>query len=288
VDKHRLWAVPGLVVVIITAAIATPNLQEIYNAQTDFVVGSLLSLAGFCFGKATNRTAREMLDRLHSRGTFEQLAKLERNVEATVDRLAEYYDSQARSLDFYRNAPLLRVAVDDLDKAAANLVQLRTSLGEADRPRWQLPPSSRLALICIRRDLREAMIRRDQTYERLALQLGDPAGQEAWDVFAVVTGDLLKAAWNLEALLGQHIAFPPDESIHKVIEYLAAARNRGTQFIEAVRKCELVPPKVFEIMISDIENALQALRTVRAGEQSADQPKPPVIVGELAGRPESR
>ncbi|HZN17834.1 MAG TPA: hypothetical protein VFB84_06530 [Micromonosporaceae bacterium] len=49
---------------------------------------------------------------------------LERNVGAATERLSEFYDRHTRSLDFYRDAPLLGVAPDDFGRAADNVAVL--------------------------------------------------------------------------------------------------------------------------------------------------------------------
>lgn len=53
------WALLGFMVFILTLILALTNLQSIYEAQKDFIVGSLLSLTGFSFGKALSRTQEQ-------------------------------------------------------------------------------------------------------------------------------------------------------------------------------------------------------------------------------------
>jgi hypothetical protein len=67
--------------------------------------------------------------RLHRDGVFDELAVLARNVDAALERLGQYYDSQCRIPDFYRHAPLLEVALDDLDKTAVSVLRLQHKLG---------------------------------------------------------------------------------------------------------------------------------------------------------------
>jgi hypothetical protein len=279
---QRAWAVGGLVILLVTLTVAFSNLQEIYDAQKDFVVGSLLSLSGFCFGRALSRTTeqkalelihtepteeisdalRERLSvRLHDVGAFEQLSRLERNVDAAVERLSEYYDAQSQRLDFYRHAPLLRVALDDLDKASANVVDLRATLrGSADETTVAIPPSVRLVLISVRRDLREALNRRDQAYEWLAARLDHADREEAWDLFAVMTADIIKGTRTLEALLSQHAPYPADEYLRTVVGYLDAAVRRAGEFAAAVDGRDVALPKIFQVMLDDLSKAIAALR----------------------------
>jgi hypothetical protein len=281
---QKAWALGGLVILLVTLTVAFSNLQQIYDAQKDFVVGSLLSLSGFCFGRALSRTTEQkalelihtaptteisdalrerMSVRLHDAGAFEQLSRLERNVDAAVERLSEYYDAQSQRLDFYRHAPLLRVALDDLDKAAANVVGLRQTLrGSADGPALAMPPAVRLALISVRRDLREALNRRDRAYEWLAARLDRTEQEEAWDLFAVMTADIIKGTRTLEALLSQHAPDPADEYLRTVVGYLDAALRRASEFATAVGRRDVTLPKIFEVMLDDLSKAVGALRAV--------------------------
>jgi hypothetical protein len=291
---QKAWAAGGLAILLATLVVAFSNLQEIYDAQKDFVVGSLLSLSGFCFGRALSRTTeqkalelihtaptREISDalrermsvRLHEAGAFEQLSRLERNMEAAVDRLSEYYDSQSQRLDFYRHAPLLRVALDDLDKAAANVMDLRRTMrGSAEEAALAMPPAVRLALISVRRDLREALNRRDQAYEWLAARLDRDEQDEAWDLFAVMTADVIKGTRTLEALLSQHAPDPPDDYLRTVVGYLEAAVRRAGEFAAVVGRRDVALPKIFDVMLDDLSKAIGALRSVE-----------PAHIGKAAG-----
>ncbi len=150
-----------MVVLVFIAVVAADNLQSIYAAQKDFVVGSLLSLTGFCFGRALSRTQEqraielirtapteaveialtaERIERLHRDGVFQRLSLLARNLEAAGERIAEYYDTEARRLDFYRYLPLLRVVLSDLDQARANIVGIE----RVARAGGQHPAGSRI------------------------------------------------------------------------------------------------------------------------------------------------
>lgn len=294
--SQRVWAGAGLAILLITLLVAFSNLRDIYNAQQDFVVGSLLSLSGFCFGRALSRTQEQkaielirtaptpavnhalreaMATQLHSAGAFEQLSRLERNIDAALDRLSEYYDSQCQRLDFYRHSSLLRVALDDLDKTAANVVGLRQILHEsASEADHLISPAARLALISVRRDLREAMNRRDQAYEWFETRLDRKTDEEAWDVFAVMTSDILKGTRSLEALLSQHVSYPHEEYLPTIRGYLAAAIGRGKEFTEAVEHGEVAIPKIFEVMMYDLTRALDAIDHVDlAGRDAVRSPQ---------------
>lgn len=148
-------------------------------------MGSLFALVGFLFGKAFSRTheqkalellrdernphvaaalSSEIKRTLHDRGAFEELSVLERNVEAAAGRLLEYFDSQAAKLDFYRDSPLLTVALDDVDHAAANVTRLRKRLEGASNTLKVEKDETGPALASIHRDLHESNRRRIELY----------------------------------------------------------------------------------------------------------------------------
>jgi hypothetical protein len=287
-QSQYAWALLGLVVLVLTLVLALANLQSIYQAQKDFLVGSLLSLTGFCFGKALSRTQEQKaialirtaptrsvvaaLDmdrtaRLHADGLFQQLSLLARNLEAAVDRISEYYDSQARRSDFYRQLPLLRVALDDLDKANANVINAGEILGStAEGPAYVVSPAVRLSLTSIRRDLRESLGRRDQSYEWFAARLERPSNSEFWDVFDVMTSDALKADRLLDALLGQHVAFPLEELLVITVGYLAAAIRRANEVGKILHSQQFEKPKIFDVMVEDLDKALDDLGRIDVRE----------------------
>lgn len=299
------WALLGLAVLVFTAVVAANNFQAIYAAQKDFVVGSLLSLTGFCFGRALSRTQEqraielirtapstavevaltaERTERLHRDGVFQRLSLLARNLEAAEERIAEYYDTEARRLDFYRYLPLLRVVLSDLDQARANLVGIERVLGpegsiqpvagsSADRGGYAIPAVARLALASIQRDLRESLGRRDQAYEWLTAHHDQPVSQELWDVFATMTSDALKSDRLLDALLGQYVAFPPGEVLVKAIGYLSAAIIRADEVVAILSAQGIGEPKIFDVMKQDLVRAQEALGQVDVGaERSAPTP----------------
>lgn len=276
-----IWATMGIVVTIAIAALAFANLREVYNSQKDFVVGLLASLAGVCFTRAFTRTNekkaveliqepppgpvkaaldRALRERLHRSGVFEAIALLERNIEAAQDRLSEYYHAQSQVLEFYQHAPLLRVVISDLDKVLANALTLRRGVGEPDDifETYRVSPKDRQKLISIRRDLRESVGRKDTAYTSLART--DIVVPEAWDVFAVMTGDILKAEVALESLLCQYIRFPPEEILRSTVDYLEAAGRRAREFQEAIGEAN--SPMVFDIMLADLSSAIDLLRRV--------------------------
>jgi hypothetical protein len=258
------WAVSGIAIVVLVAVIAYPNLASIFNSQRDFVVGSLFSVAGFSFAKAFSRTrGQRALEALRDEGIYEYVSLIDRNIRAGTERLSEYHDVECRDLDFYRNAGLLRVVLDDLDKATANIMDLRRALGVEVVADHRIPSAVRLNLISVRRDLREALGRRDQAYEWLATRL-DRTDSEKWDMFAVMTSDVHKAALTLDSVLSTHISYPPVEYVRTVLGYLDAALARAGQFADEVRSVPAVGsvPIIYEVMMSDLRSALDHLRNI--------------------------
>jgi hypothetical protein len=287
-NLSRAWAIAGLAVLVVVCVVALSNLQGIYNSQKDFVVGSLLSLVGFCFGKAFSRTQEqkaievlrtardgpveeavkeEMSARLHREGVLEELSVLARNVEAASERLGEYYDSQCRVPDFYRHAPLLMVALDDLGKTESSVISLQQKLCSSGRKKsYRISPEDRLALVSIQRDLREALGRRDQAYEwfvpRLNRQTETSKTQDAeemWDMFAVMSSDIRKGQRTLEALMSQQVLYPIEDYIRSVSGYLNAALRRAAEFADLIKIKNVPKPKILEVMIDDLEKAVKAL-----------------------------
>lgn len=306
--SQYVWATLALVVLVVTLVLALPNLQSIYDAQKDFTVGSLLSLTGFCVGRALSRTEEQrsiehiktapsaavtqalreqQLERLHADGVFQRLALLSRNLEAAGDRIAEYYDTEARRLDFYRYLPLLRIVLSDIDQARSNIVGIERALGvegetnqrDGDRGGYTVPTAARLALASLQRDLREALGRRDQTYEWLIAHPDQPASQELWDVFATMTSDILKADRLLDILLAQYVAFPPLEVIATTLGYMIAAISRAEEVDTIFVTQGITQPKIFDVMKQDLSKAQKALEGVdvtrRPTLQAAPQPAQP-------------
>jgi hypothetical protein len=278
-----MWATMGVIVAITIAALAFTNLREVYNSQKDFVVGLLASLAAVCFTKAFSRTREthaleliredrpgpvsDTLDevvrkRLDRNGVFEANVLLQRNLESAQDRLSEYYHAQTQQLDFYKHAALLRVVISDMDKALANTVSLKRGFGKArgDQHDYQIAAKDRHMLVSVLRDLRESVKRKDAAYESLLAKGNGLVPHETWDVFAVLTGDVLKAELILESLLCEYIRFPPEEGLRSIVEYLDAALRRAKEFQQSIG--EHNSPMVFHIMLADLTSAIEVLRRI--------------------------
>jgi hypothetical protein len=305
--NQYVWALFGLAVLVITSVLAFDNLQSIYQAQKDFTVGSLLSLTGFCFGRALSRTEEqravevirmspskavtealkeEQYGRLHRDGVFQRFAVLGRNLEAASQRIAEYYDTQARRPDFYRELPLLRVVLADIDQARGNIVGIQRALGvadgiksaggpEANRGGYTVPEAARLALNSLQRDLRESLSRRDQAYEWLMANQKQSVTQELWDVFATMTSDTLKADRLLDLLTGQYVPFLPREVVDTALGYLTASITRADEVAAILATLGIAEPKIFDVMKQDLDKARGALDRVDiAAPRLAPQPVP--------------
>ncbi|MET9517162.1 hypothetical protein [Streptomyces sp. NPDC002994] len=255
--------------------VAYQNFQNIFNQEKDFVVGTLFSLAGFCFAKALTRPRGERaMEVLRDSGAFEQIALMERNVKAAAERLSGYHDLQCRDPEFYRNIGVLRVAINDIDKSLTNLADLRKALDVDPGQSYPVPPEVRLALQSVRRNVHEALVRRDQAYEWLRAQLPQE-NEQPWDLFAVMTTDVQKASLTLESLLSEYIGVPPAQQTRTVLEYLRAARRRATTFRTAMPET----PLIFAVLEEDIEHAIDDLEWVEQQLlDTAPPPSPPVIV----------
>jgi hypothetical protein len=257
--------------------VASSNLREIYNSQKDFVVGSLFSAVGFFFGKAFSRTQEQQAlqfiqeppnDRvsealsgrirrdLHDRGAFEDIAVLERTVDAAAGRLLKYFDSRAQRLEFYRDSTDLTYALDELDRAAADLAHLRARLegGPAGTPPGRDVPGP--ALMLINRSVAAANDRGRELYEWLKHEAGDAIGDDAWAVFGVLAYDIRKAERALGILRSGRAAGYTEEYLTEVAAYLTVGLERATAFRDLVVSGPAKMPELFTIMISDMANAL--------------------------------
>jgi hypothetical protein len=267
--RQYRWALGGLVLLVLISVIAYQNLRNIFNEEKDFVIGTLFSLAGFCFAKALTRGRGEQaLEILRDTGAFEQIALIDRNVKAAAERLAGYHDLQCRDPEFYRNVALLRVCLDDLDKTVTNIADLRTTLGIDPGQVYPIAPDIRLSLQSVRRCVHEGLVRRDQTYEWLLSRLSSD-DREAWDLFSVMTADVQKASLTLDSLLSQYVAFPPAEYVRTILGYLRAAQRRCELFRQTA-----ATPTIFTVLEEDIQHAMEDLEDVDVRLRSAALPVP--------------
>jgi hypothetical protein len=275
----------GLTVLILTAVVASSNLREIYNSQKDFVVGTLFSAVGFFFGKAfshtqeqkalefiqeppNNRVAEALSGRirraLHDRGAFEDVAVLERTVEAAAGRLLKYFDSRAQRLEFYWDSADLTYALDELDRAAADLARLRIRLegGSVRIPSGRDVPGP--ALMLINRSVAAANDRGRELYEWLKHETGDAIGDDSWAVFGVLVYDIRKAERALGMLRSGRAAGYTEEYLTEVAAYLTVGLERAKAFRDLAVTGHIKMPELFTIMTGDMADALTRINKVMA------------------------
>lgn len=293
------FLVLGIVLTVLFAAVAIPNLSAIYEAEEDFTIGLILGAIVFCFSQVFSRArqqvteemAEELIRRgenerirsilrdeiqqeLHDTGVHRQLSLLQRNVSAAFDRLSDFYDEQSGVLDFARHRSLLEVVLDDLDKVYGNLNEINGKVqfsGPSPAPgllqnRIEGNPTARIQLVAVRRELREAINRRNQTYDSASSEHPGifAEGSEARDIFSVMTADLLKGTRLLEELLSTNRPIPdPDAQLLRVTEYLSAAHERADQFLVELEQRSLEVPQIFEVMREDVASAQNRLINVR-------------------------
>lgn len=287
---QQAWTIAGLAILVLVAIVAFPNIQAIYRAEGDFIVGSLFSLAGFAFAKATSRAQedkalelirtaptprvlnvleKEADARLRASGAHDHLAVIQRNIDVAMERLSEYYDGEARNLDFYRHSPLLRATLDELDRTSREIFALRRILNSfTDRPDYALPEEERQKLVAGLRHLREAVGRRNQVYENLSRRADFREAQGILDILAVMTSDMLKAERRLNEILDRHLTLVPVDALQMTIGYLSAGRNRAEEFRSMLQVRGLEIPATFPVMVADLQNSLESitvtLRTLRS------------------------
>ncbi|GAA4922078.1 hypothetical protein GCM10023334_026020 [Nonomuraea thailandensis] len=281
------WAVVGLAVLVLVAIIARGNLEEIYKQQPDFVLGSLLAIVGFCFAKAFTRTAvnsalemirgdrsvevagemdKQFARRLHDRNVHSDLALAKRNVVAAARRSAEFYDLQSKDPRFYINAPLMRVILDDLDEALASIMNLERAVESPDaQSAFVLPVDVRSELGDVLRDVREAVQRRNETYEALVAQFERAPADDLWGAFAVLSSDTLKALRDLEALMAKCLVQPPDGRLTALAGYIAAALRRAHEVDNLISTKALARPAAMATLIEDLAHAQDKLARIDLG-----------------------
>ncbi|GAA4633489.1 hypothetical protein GCM10023196_071200 [Actinoallomurus vinaceus] len=266
--SHRqlAWAFIGVTVVVLVAVIASGNLKKIYAAQPDFVLGSLLAAAGYCFAKATTRTGGERAtEQLHRIGVVEQLRLIQRDTGAALRRLSTYYHSQAESMDFPAGLDLYEVILDDVDEALANAEGIMDSLRLPVRKSatYEISDVTRQLLQVHSRSVRESLNRRQRTHDWLVANVAPSEHPRVWGRFGNLTSDLLKAHFALRALCAEPLRVAPQEQAIELLGYLQAADDRAGEFERALREAGLVPPDPFETLRKDLGGAKKALMSAR-------------------------
>ncbi|MEU5409525.1 hypothetical protein [Nocardia asteroides] len=289
-----LWAALGMAVVFAILIMARGSVREIFKVQPDFVLGLSLSISTIFFTKAFSRSAvasavhhihephepnvvaaldAAVARRLHEMGLHENVALLGRDVAVASKRINEFYDLQAMEPRFHATAPLLRVALTDLDDALAILSRVAERIGTTETvPVYRIPDAIKSHLNDALRDVVEASARRNETYEALRSQVaGDPV-DDLWGLFAVLTSDTLKAQRDLESLVCKTIQSVPADRIAVLQGYLAASLSRLDTVGELIRARGLAAPPAMQIIAEDL---LRAQAKLTRAQESGEQPGVP-------------
>lgn len=277
-QRQLTWALAGLVVVIVTAVIAAGNLRVIYRAEPDFVLGSFLAVAAYCFAKATTRTSDErVLEELHRTGALQRLRLAQRDVSAAMRRLTTYYHSQAESLDFVAGLDLYEVIFDDIDEALANIDGVMQILGvpEEQSVTYEIEHVSRQLLLRHSRGVREALNRQRKIYEWLIVTVRPGEQPGIWDRFGNMTSDLLKAHFAMRMLCARPLRVAPDEQSIELIGYLEVSYDRAVEFADKLRVGGFKPPEVLDTLLTDLEGAKKALLGARLALPGSHQAAAP-------------
>jgi hypothetical protein len=265
--RQFVWACVGLIIVIVVAFIASGNLKVIYKAEPDFVLGSFLAAAGYCFAKASTRTnAEKALEELHRTGVVQRLRLAQRNANAALRRLSTFYHSQAESLDFRAGLDLYEVILDDVDEALANIDGVMRIVGASEETpsvRYEIAHVTRQLLLQYSRSVREALNRQRRTHEWLIVHAPPTDHPAVWDRFGNLTSDLLKAHFAMRALCAMPLRVAPEEQSVELIGYLAASDDRAREMCAALEANGLKPPDVFNTLVKDINSARRALMDAR-------------------------
>jgi hypothetical protein len=252
----------GLTTIVVTGILARGNLQQIYRVQPDFVLGTMLSAAAFCFGKASTRTGTERaLEVLHQIGAVAEIELAQRNASAALERLGEYYHSQAENGSFSAGVDLYQVAIDDVQNTLANLDNV-IGLIHSSRPsagHFEVQEGARQSLLDISRDLREALRRADRMRRWLSASAVADVQEKTEQTFNVLVADLLKANFAMHELCAEPLRVPPAERLITLNGYLQAAQRRAHEMSGLLEDGHVRMPDVFKIMRADLEKAATAL-----------------------------
>jgi hypothetical protein len=256
--SQGVWLTAGFTVLVIVCVIAAQNLQAIYNSQKDFVVGTLLSLTGFCFAKALTRSQERRAQEALRAELRQKMALLERNVNAAILRIGDYFNSEAPKFDHYHRTRLLQVVIDDLEHCRSNIIETNKIIGSPVQDTYQVDGPQRVIVEAASRALEEAANRRDQVFDMLKAQAErDLSAADTWDMFQTMTADTLKAKQMVDAMLRPNITMSPGLGAYKAKDYVDAAIRRADQFRVMAGADEL--PKIFEVMHQDLKEAADCL-----------------------------
>lgn len=259
--RQWVWAIAGLVITIAIGIVTSANLREIYRVQPDFILGALLSVASFCFAKATTRTSRDRaLEELHRTGAIAQIHLARRNATAARERLIDYFHSQAEATDFLGGLDLYQIIMADVESALTNVDNvIRTLPGESTISRYSLSPGHRQIFLDRARDVREALRRGERMRRWLAAHQQVSTG--VTQTFAVLISDVLKADLAIHELCLTPLRVSPVERLIALKGYLDAARKRSVELRDGLDQAGIAAPDIFQIMVRDLEEASVSLPT---------------------------
>ena len=276
------WAILGFAVLLLIAVIAATNLTEIYDAQKDFVAGSLFSLVGFAFGKALSQTQEqhalnvlragetprlravlrdETRRQLHYNGVFAALARAERLVETSSERVHQFLDEpqdEAECVDFYRER--LGDSLAMFDDAAIHLSQLRDRLESTIETPAREEIWTTLAAITSR--VGRANLRRVELKQQLWVS-GREMEADSLAILAVIGADVLAARRILTALSGSQNLDSLAEHLSVVADFLAASLERAAVLRANIESALGRVPLLFDVMTDDLRKAQDGVTQLR-------------------------
>jgi len=253
---HRsAFFVAGTVVMMVFLLGAANKLEAIYKIQpySNVILGVLALFAIWLYANGVTRT----LD-----GQIANLALIERNANSAYQRLSEYYDGQAGNPQFYKWQGLIRVIADDLDHISHNILQINRGLGLAKDEHTE-PEFKKFEqeLESIKRDIGEALNRRNETYEELIRNKVAPQEPDFMSIFEIMSSDMFKAYKVFDEILSRsHTNKKLWLYLNDIRNYLGAAWARATtDFGDTVK--EILPGNHL-VMIQDIQSASENLEAL--------------------------
>lgn len=253
-NARYLWLTAGVITVIITGIVAAPNLHDIYAAQKDFVVGGMLSLAGFSFGKAVDKS-REARERwLQVNKIYEIINKIESSVRFASEALWKITDPSA--------APVVVDCRKRLAESIRMLTLLNATLSSTDGT-WALRPAQQAVLGKLGRDIDAAVDRLYSSRMELLSRLDALRDDADWALFFVLVDDLLKVQERLHLVGSKHTDLPVESQLYVIESYLRAAQRRGAEFAQLLEAKSIPQPNTFDVMCKDVTAALAEVGRVK-------------------------
>ncbi|MFQ6028730.1 MAG: hypothetical protein ACE5Q6_14700 [Dehalococcoidia bacterium] len=234
------------------------------DSAAAFVIGVAVFLVTLGLSSSRESISKAELQRmLHDEGVISQLSLLESNIDAAYDRLNDFYNEFSVHSEFAQSVNILEVVFDHLDKVYGNLTDTDAKLnysGISQQPRSILTFQEQGTVAQIRRNVREAIIRRVQLSEYLESQDSTlvSKGDDLGDLFLVMSSDLLKGARIIEYV--NDISKPIGDNIvqlHYASRYLSASLARLDEYqagYEALPDAKDLP-KLFHVLNQDISEA---------------------------------